>query len=115
EPLADFLVVEREVLPVAAVKIVETGLSGFVPAVVQVLERVIEGEGMFIQVRYGRIKDDSSDVFCPPGHLFFDTRSNVGIVMDGLDFHPIALFQRVGGIGNERFGRTAVYQEKEKQ
>lgn len=64
--MADFLAVEREVLPVAAVKIVETGLSGFVPAVVQVLERVIEGEGMFIQIRYGRLKDDSSDVFCPP-------------------------------------------------
>jgi len=35
--------------------------------------------------------------------------------MNGLDFHPIALFQGVGCIGNERFGRTAVYQKKKKQ
>lgn len=70
---------------------------------------------MFIQIRDGRPEDDSSDVFRPLGNLFFDARSHVGIVVDGLDFHPIALFQRVGGIGNGRFSRTAVYQEKEKQ
>ena len=115
EPFADHPVIERKVLLITAVKIVETGLPGIVPAIVQALERIIKGEGTFIQIRYGRLKDDSSDVFRPPGNLFFDARSHVGIVVDGLDFHPIALFQRVGGIGNGRFSRTAVYQEKEKQ
>ena len=107
--------IEREVLPVAAVKIVETRLSGFVPAIVQVLERIIEGEATFIQIRYGRPEGDSPDVFRAPGNLFFDARSNVGVIMNGLDFHPIALFQGVGCIGNERFGRTAVCQKKKKQ
>lgn len=115
EPFADHLVIERKVLLITAVKIVETGLPGIVPAIVQVLEREIEGEGTCIQLRYGRPEGDSSDVFRPPGNLFFDARSNVGIVVDGLDFHPIALFQRVGCIGDERFSRTAVYQKKEKQ
>ena len=112
---ADHLMIEREVLLITTVKIVETGLPGIVPAIIQVLERKIEGEGMCIQIRYGCPEGDSPDVFCPPGNLFFDARSHVGIVVDGLDFHPIALFQRVGCIGNERFSRTAVYQEKEKQ
>ena len=98
EPFADHLVIERKVLLITAVKIVETGLPGIVPAIVQALERIIKGEGTFIQIRYGRLKDDSSDVFRPPGN-----------VVDGLDFHPIALIQRVGGIGDERFSRTAVY------
>ena len=109
EPFADHPVIERKVLLITAVKIVETGLPGIVPAIVQALERIIKGEGTFIQIRYGRLKDDSSDVFRPPGNLFFDARSHIGIVVDGLDFHPIALFQRVGGIGDERFCRTAVY------
>ena len=70
---------------------------------------------MFIQIRDGRPEDDSSDVFRPPGNLFFDARGGVGVPKGGLGGHPLALFQRVGGIGNGRFSRTAVYQEKEKQ
>ena len=54
EPFADHLVIECEVLLITAVKIVETGLPGIVPAIVQALERIIKGEGTFIQIRYGR-------------------------------------------------------------
>lgn len=51
EPFADHPVIECEVLLITAVKIVETGLPGIVPAIVQALERIIKGEGTFIQIR----------------------------------------------------------------
>ena len=41
EPFADHLVIECEVLPITAVKIVETGLPGIVPAIVQALELIL--------------------------------------------------------------------------
>ena len=56
EPFADHLVIERKVLLITAVKIVETGLPGIVPAIVQALERIIKGEGTFIQIRTVALK-----------------------------------------------------------
>ena len=58
---------------------------------------------MFIQIRDGRPEDDSSDVFRPPGNLFFDARSHVGIVVDGPRFPSNRSFQRVGGYRERTF------------
>ena len=41
EPFADHLVIECEVLLITAVKIVETGLPGIIPAIVQALELIL--------------------------------------------------------------------------
>ena len=79
EPFADHLVIERKVLLITAVKIVETGLPGIVPAIVQVLEREIEGEGTCIQQR----RDSSGRTRFPPNRPFSKSR-----VYRGRTFQP---------------------------